>query len=191
MTYANRCNEMCVASPPVLHCDSRAAPERIGSRLARRYAGAVLLAAATGAFSPMAAAVDGKTYPGAACQPGELNSPTDIQYTWLGHAKNILPGNSLGVVCPIVRDNMGSVSGIGYASVRINKTNNTGFVCELRSRNAHSTAGFLQTQWNFDGAGNRTITFNGPASGYASGYYVLSCYIPPGHQLLSYRVDEN
>lgn len=137
-----------------------------------------------------AKALDGKTYPGAMCQPGELNSPSDIDYTWEGHAKNVLPANSLGVVCPIVRENVSSTLGINLAYVRVSKTNSTGVVCELRSRNPWSTAGYMQTQWNFEGAGIRTITFNGPANGYHTGYYVLSCHLPPGHKLLSYRIDE-
>jgi hypothetical protein len=86
---------------------------------------------------------------------------------------------------------LSSVTGISAAYVRVNKTNDTGFFCEMKSRNGHSTAGSVESQWNFEGAGNRTITLNGPASGYISGFYLLSCIIPPGHTLLSYRVDEN
>ena len=142
--------------------------------------------------------VDKKTYPGAQCQPGPFASPGDLEYNIKGQVRNIASG-SVFVVCPIVydvfdEDRSPGLRGIEHggisATVRVDKVTADGLYCELQSRNAHGTSVLSQSQWNFDLAGNRTLTLP-EVKWFTEGYYVLICILPPGHVIHSYHVVEH
>ena len=142
--------------------------------------------------------MDKKTYPGATCQAGPFALPGDLEYSIEGYVKNNASG-SVWVVCPIVydvfdEDRLPELRGIGHGGisveVRVHKSDHFGLGCELRSKGSHGRTEQLQTQWNFESAGNRNVNFT-DVSWFTGGYYVLACIVPPGHSIRSYWVNEH
>lgn len=146
------------------------------------------------AYQP-AHAIDGKTLPGAACQP--LNKDSLFFISSTGVLFNTSTTTFLTVICPVVRDTIAS-NGISSAQIRAIDNNTTfGVSCTLDSRNA--SAGLTSSRTANSAAGTnpspQTLSYFGLSSS-SGGYYMFRCTIPPQQTagtsgIVMYRVDEN
>ena len=156
---------------------------------------------------PVQAATNGKTLPGAACQP--LNKDQVFGASTSGVLFNTGTA-TLTVICPIVRDTIAanSSNGISSASVQvIDNNNNVGdprVTCVLESRT--TAFGLVESLSASSGSGAsataQTLGAQGQYANLASGnggFYYFRCSIPPvqvvsGQSRLSalimYRWDE-
>jgi hypothetical protein len=127
---------------------------------------------------------DGKSLPGAACQPE--HDEFDIARNFSGQAKN---QSWLGQywICPIVRDSMSP--SMRRASMRI--VNATGTMsCTLYSRS--SSGGYISgpnRATNLSGGTVQTLNW-GSVSDSNNGYYYFRCYVPAGSRIISYNWTE-
>lgn len=142
---------------------------------------------------PVAAANDGKSFPGAMCHEllaGQANA--------VGRGNDGFFNFGTGTVtaeCPIVRDGIIN-GGINAAYVRVVDRSSTGDItCTLYSLQSNGARQQVQTQATagVNTAGD-TLTFNAMQAA-DDGYYHLSCNIPPNgsggvSRIISYRVDE-
>ncbi|MCA1851674.1 MAG: hypothetical protein LC647_04590 [Beggiatoa sp.] len=137
------------------------------------------------AAASAAHAVDVKVFPGNACQAAFGNEAAD-----LGHGVFLLNGGAANriVVCPIVRDNHRNRDGVRSVGVRVSSLNGITLTCALSSVSAGGN--LLEANTN---STTSTVVTNLPLDidrSTNNGTYVLFCELPPGGQVLSYRVIE-
>ncbi len=129
-------------------------------------------------------AADGKTLPGAACQPER--DEFDIERNYSGQAKNN-SWLSQYWICPIVRDSMSP--SMRDASMKIVNASGT-MSCSLYSRS--SSGGYVSApsrSTNLSGATVQTFTWGG-VSDSNNGYYYFRCNVTPGSRIISYNWTE-
>lgn len=140
-------------------------------------------------------AEDGKVYPATMCQGSLVGTPSIITYTGKS-VRNNSTTNSAVVACPIVKDDVFSLTGGNQAMLRFCKPSSQGLNSSLYSYSSFGTSSYLSSKWDFDGAGCRTIS-HGAISSYSQGYYTLLVTMPPSTaaaqktEIFSYRFDEN
>lgn len=164
--------------------------KRIWTRISQALAlGSLVLTGASAAH-----AEDGKVYPGSNCHAYNSASGNITQYGF-NYVENTSTSNSALLICPIVKDEVSSLLGVNLIRVRYYKPSDTGFYCSMHSKTATGTGGFTSSQWDFDGAGTKTMTLDNVLS-YSEGSYQLYCILPNKvgsntAKLHTYRIDEN
>jgi hypothetical protein len=144
---------------------------------------------------PAARAQDGKVYPGSNCHPlSPANA--DIMSYGFNYVENTSTTYSLLVICPGIKDNVASVTGLSLISVRYDKPSSTGFFCSIYSKSSIGSGGYTSSQWDFDFAGNGKSMSLAAVSSYNAGSYQMYCILPPKvgsttAKLHTYRLDEN
>lgn len=131
-------------------------------------------------------AVDVKVFPGNACQAVFGNEAADLGHG-VAFLLNLGTANR-AVVCPIVRDNHRNRDGVRSAGVRVSSLNGTTLTCALSSISA--SGNLVEANTN---STTSTAVTNLPLDidrSTNNGTYVLVCELPPGGQILSYRVIE-
>ena len=168
----------------------------------RRFLTGTLFALSVLATGGPAAALDGKTLPGAACQPGDQSQSyiTDP----FGRILNPSTTQNLVVTCPVVRDIIAgnSTSGIKQAFVKVIDNNpNTGreVGCTLASFRGDNGQAVEVTSGTTVGSSPNVRplpTFTDLAS-TSGGFYSLRCLIPPRSSstaplsgIVMYQIDE-
>lgn len=164
----------------------------------RRFLTGTLFALSVLATGGPAAALDGKTLPGSACEP--LNQSAPYAEDIFGGIFNPSTTQTLTVNCPVVRDTIGgnSSNGIDVAVVKVfdqNLLTSRDVSCNLTSRS--STGQVVEVNFrSTTGASSsvQTLTFTDLAS-QSGGFYNLSCSIPPKNGtaqsgIIMYEVDE-
>lgn len=131
-------------------------------------------------YGPYAFAVeDGKVYPGSNCHYGANTPSTNVKYDSTGFIYNNSTTNSALISCPIVKDKVFSAAGLNLIKIRYKKAVNSGFRCEILSRNRFgSPVGFQKSKWDFGPPGVKTMTLD-DMGGFSRGVYTLSCILPP------------
>lgn len=138
---------------------------------------------------------DVKVYSGARCLAvNEKHDYTvDRQY---GRLENITTEDTY-VVCPIPKDRR-STNGSDRIAIRVDRNGSSDNVaCSFRSHNVHGT----ELDYRVVEVGNAGSNVNGngteweavsPAttSSESGGFYSMLCELPPGTELISYRIDE-
>lgn len=147
----------------------------------------VTLAFAAVSTAGVALAGDGKVYPGSACVPYSSGSANILQ-RFSDYALNTSTGNSALVTCPVVKDIVGGTR-LEYIRISYNKTNSSGFYCQVFSKNHSGTSFHTSSKWDSSSTGNKTMILP-DVNAYGSGSVSLYCIIPPGGRITSYRVDE-
>jgi hypothetical protein len=146
------------------------------------------------AYQPAHAAINGKTLPGAACQP--LTKDAVFSVNSFGVLLNTSTTAFLTVICPVVRDTIGS-NGISSAQIMaIDNHTTLGVSCTLDSRS--TTTGLFSSRTANSAAGTnpspQALSYPGLPSSFG-GYYMFRCTIPPQQTgasgIVMYRVDEN
>lgn len=148
-------------------------------------------------FSPATVfAEDGKVYPATMCQGSLVGSPPIISYTG-NSVRNNSTTNSAVISCPIVKDEVFSVLGANEAYLRYCK-GPAGFNSSLYSYSPFGTSSYVNSKWDFTGAGCSKTISHDPILSYANGYYTMVVVLPPSAagsgtktELFSYRLDEN
>ncbi len=141
-------------------------------------------------------AEDGKVYPATMCQGSLVGSPPIISYTGKS-VRNNSTTNSAVISCPIVKDEVFSVTGANEAYLRYCK-GPAGFNSSLYSYSAYGTSSYVNSKWDFSGAGCSKFISHDPILSYSQGYYTMIVVLPPSAagagtktELFSYRLDEN
>ncbi len=152
---------------------------------------ALLIAAATSVQ-----AEDGKVYPATMCQGSLVGSPSIISYTG-NSVRNNSTINSAVISCPIVKDEVFSITGANEAYLRYCK-GPSGFGSSLYSYSAFGTSSYVNSKWDFGFAGCSKTLAHDPILSYSQGYYTMVVVLPPSStgtgtktELFSYRLDEN
>jgi len=165
-----------------------------GNRMSKFTAVAVALAVA--GISASAFAQDGKVYPATICEGSLVGNPPIISYTGKS-VRNNSTANSAVLACPIIKDDVYSVSGLSQVHVRYCKATSSGFNSSLYSYSAYGTSSFLSSKWDFGPAGCNKVLSHGPISSYSTGYYSLLLVLPPSTaatspktEVFSFRADE-
>lgn len=144
-------------------------------------------------------AIDGKTYPGAMCQPRSPES------NFVRRGSYINPNTEdISVICPVVRDTVGSTFLLRADVYVLDRSTRANFTCTFYSDSFNGVT--VATSTNTSG-GNSTqvkrIELRGSngATGASlaapdSGYYFIECKIPGiengnASSIVSYRVHEN
>jgi hypothetical protein len=143
---------------------------------------------------PMAAANDGKSFPGAMCHEQLAGQATSVVRGVDGFF-NFSDTITVTASCPIVRDGIIN-GGINAAFVRVvDRASNRDVVCTLYSLQSNGLRQQSETRATADvNTAGETLTFNAMQAA-DDGYYHLSCDIPPDgpggtSRIISYRVDE-
>ena len=139
-------------------------------------------------------AADGKTLPGATCQPKNQSQP--FMNTSRGAVFN-QSGSTEGFVCPVVRDLMsGDSDGIDDFWMKVYDRNpDQNVSCTFRSMRSNGTTRASSTrQTTGFGSGVKHLEFPALAR-VTNGYYVVHCMVPRTHSngssgILMYKVDE-
>ena len=168
----------------------------------RRFLTGTLFALSVLATGGPAAALDGKSLPGAACQPGDQSQSyiTDP----FGRILNPSTTQSLVVTCPVVRDIItgNSSNGIDQAFVKVIDNNpNTGSevgctLASFRGDNGQAVEVTSRTTVGSNPNVQTLPTFTDLAS-TSGGFYSLRCLIPPRTSstaplsgIVMYQIDE-
>jgi len=153
------------------------------------------VACTTFALLQTASAEDGKTYPGSNCHPLDQSSAATLSLGF-NYIENTSTQYSALVICPIVKDEVFSLTGVNYINIRYDKPSTTGFYCGWYSKSSTGASGYTSSSWDFSAAGNaKSMTLTNTNS-YSGGTYQLYCILPPKAnnktaKLHSYRIDEN
>lgn len=146
------------------------------------------------AYQP-AHATDGKTLPGAACQPLSKDALFSVSST--GVLLNTSTTAFLTVICPVVRDTIAS-NGISSGQVMAIDNNIASSVsCTLDSRSTSTGLVSSRTANTVAGTNPSPQSLSYAAlSSSSGGYYMFRCTIPPQQGsgfsgIAMYRVDEN
>jgi hypothetical protein len=145
--------------------------------------------------SAPAFAVDGKVYTSQFCQGSLVGNPPIISYTGKS-VRNNSTTNSAVLSCPIVKDEVNSLTGSSYSYVRYCKASTTGFLSTLYSYSAAGTSVYQNSKSDFGAAGCKYM-YHDPISSYSSGFYNLILVLPPSTaaaqktEVIAYRFDEN
>ena len=146
------------------------------------------------AYQP-AHATDGKTLPGAACQPLSKDALFSVSST--GVLFNTSTTAFLTVICPVVRDTI-AADGISSAQVMAIDNNIASSVsCTLDSRSTSAGSVSSRTANTVAGTNPSPQSLSYAAlSSSSGGYYMFRCTIPPqqgsgSSGIAMYRVDEN
>jgi hypothetical protein len=138
------------------------------------------------AAASAAHAIDVKVFPSSACQAAFGTEAADLVHG-VAFLLNVGTANRV-VVCPIVRDNHRNRNGVRSVGVRVSSLNATTLTCALSSISA--SGNLLEANTN---STTSTAVTNLPLDidrSTNNGTYVLVCALPPGGQVLSYRVIE-
>jgi hypothetical protein len=147
-----------------------------------------------------ASALDGKTYPGIACQPTDQSQV----YRAPNSSGIFNPSTTslLSVNCPVVRDTIpgNSTAGIAQVLMTVVDGNTTaGFNLNCAIASSSSTGQVIEVaitaSKNDANPSTQQLTPMKDIASVSGGYYVLNCTIPPRQRGLSgivmYQVDEN
>lgn len=138
-------------------------------------------------------AIEGRKYPGSMCHAYFANQTSQIQY--LDGAK--LYNNSysyLWVVCPVIIDHSGTVSGEQYALVHVKHSGRVtaDFTCifknidDYNGNTLYSNSGRVSSYW----AGqSELMRINIPRSYYAIS--TIMCRVPPFSEIRNYIIGNN
>jgi hypothetical protein len=134
---------------------------------------------------------DGKVYPGNACQfrePGKVIFEPDVSFALGNGAITNVANIPVSVVCPVVRDNTKNTNGTGVVNMRVRGSQGQAVFCTLASRGRFGE--FVKDQGKASGpSGNQVINLD-VAESAVDGSYHIDCLLPPGGQILTYRVVE-
>lgn len=130
-------------------------------------------------------AADPKVYTGAECVPAFGQQAVDLPKT-VGAITN-LSADERFIVCPIVRDNVFNLNGTKSALVNVYTPGAT-LTCDLFSMDQFAVVVASRTA-STSGAGNQTLNVDVNASA-SKGMYGISCGLPEGGQVFSYRITE-
>lgn len=160
-------------------------PSRFASFLA---SAACFVGVALAGLLPVTAAhaEDGKVYSALVCQPfGSSAQP----YRYVFGIKNTT-ANTMVVECPGIRDEVYSNYGLNSTVVTFEKPANTTVSCNLFSYSKDSVSAVYATKSDTASAGGKRSIVFGYLGGYASGFYGLQCYLPPGATMHSFQLNE-
>ena len=143
----------------------------------------------------VAYAVDAKTMMGGACLPQVASNQAYNPWTAIdGIAKNNFSA-ALTYVCPVVRDNETTTTGLSAVKVTTQTPTNQSFSCTMRSANKWNTEQdfyTLITTVNPGAASNQELSFGANVDkSVDSGHYTLTCLVPPAGKIYGYRWAEN
>jgi hypothetical protein len=127
---------------------------------------------------------DGKSYVGAGCLPASSTS---------AHARSTsiyVAQAAQGAVCPIIKDNWTTSTGLNYAYVRLNNPAGQTITCTVYAFD-YSNSAITWTTKSTTLPGAQTMYFNPyPPSGGAEGAYSLYCSLPQTGMIYRYVVSE-
>ncbi len=143
-------------------------------------------------FSAPATAADGKVLPGTTCTATTSTSQAALVYTFDGAVVNSTSSASVGVNCPIIKDN---IAATGNTTVDVSYWSNTNSTqCRVES---HDIASVNVLQTNFQATGTTgygTINFGGNFPLYNGGAMKVYCNLAGTVSGTTYvkaiRVDE-
>lgn len=131
-------------------------------------------------------ALDGKTYGGNSCVPGNYSYAPDL-IPGSPHIMN-LGAYFVSVTCPIVRDNLNNTTGTSNAKIYVQSDGVSILSCTLYSHDkngvevanqAASTSSAVVTALNVS-----------VGSSAVDGNYSIECNLPPGGSIYSYKIVE-
>lgn len=158
---------------------------------------AVAVAVIAASWAGAAVAEDGKVYPAAICEGSLVGNPPIISYNGKS-LRNTSTVNSAVVVCPLIKDDVFSTTGLNEVHVRYCKATSSGFNSSLYSYSAYGTSSVSSSKWDFGSSGCGKVLSHPGISSYSSGYYSLILTLPPSTaaaspktEVFSIRADEN
>ncbi len=129
---------------------------------------------------------DAKTFHGSECQPYYGSQSGDFNY----YTNRIYNTGSSGrwVTCPVVRDNTTNTSGTLGTEIYVSNIAGQTLSCTLYSYDSHGV--WVASNYKSTTAGGKQTLFPDVNSSKNMGNYSLSCYLPKGASIYSYKVKE-
>jgi hypothetical protein len=128
-------------------------------------------------------------YSGNACQAYWGAEVTDIN-VYNSSASNKSYTESRWVSCPIARHNTTNVDGPQFVYARVLRGDATGLQLSCFLRSYSSLGTLLDTDSEYISSSTATSIALDVDTGGSSGYYTLTCNLPPRSYIYSYRVGE-
>jgi hypothetical protein len=131
---------------------------------------------------------DAKVMGGTACRRASTGTMLGLQYTTDGVVN--VSGQSMQVICSILRDNTGNTNGLAGLQVGVTDTTSGGIACDAVADDPKGNP-VIVTRKSSTKLGAQVLDFGTTVSkSAAKGYYSLNCSLPNGAKISSIYSNE-